>query len=791
MGVLAAAAVCVGGVGVAAPPSPPPVSVQNMDPVSGPTTGGTEVTLSGVDLGQYSDISTGADHTLAVGPEGEVYAWGGNSRGQLGTGNTDSSLIPVPVAVPTGVEIVAVSAGSWFSVALSEAGDVYAWGFGEEGQLGNGTTEMKRLPTLVAKPAGVQFVEVSAGGEHVLARTNDGRIYVWGSNRNGQLGVGESVVNLTTPTALLFPDLSGFKQVSAGDAFSLALSQTGVIVGWGLNNHGQLGDGTTETRYLPVHAAGPDAQVDMISAGVTHALAWSPALGLLAWGDNSRFQLGNHSDEPASKPQAVPQFSMAFGNQEVKSLAAGGNPNIPYYFSSVIVSLQGGPDTIWVWGTYYDNPTTQPVTPTAFELPGYAEGPSLLSGGWNLLALSTNGTAFGMGLNESGQLGDGTSAVSETLSAVKWPQVEILFENQDYLGGSVAQDQENRTIGVWTPAHPAGTVPVYIVPKGDSGLGKQVGEFTFKQPLTLNVTRLSGKDRYQTNLAVNKAHLGKGKPVFVATGANFPDALSIGPVVSMLEGGLILTPKNRMPAETVAFLKSRSPSRIYIVGGTGAVSEAVANQLKAVAPVERVSGADRYKTSAAVFQKFFADETVESAFVATGTDFPDALSASAAGGSFRAPVLLVNGRSATTLLPEMLTLLRNRGTSNLHIVGGAGAVNNQIERNLSHGFTVKRFGGADRYQTNLAVNRLVGVPPEDEALEHVWLATGSQFPDALSAAGPAGTPQGRLVLSNGSCIMKPVVSQWLTPESSMVENVTLIGGSGVLGLGVENLQQCK
>ena len=305
----------------------------------------------------------------------------------------------------------------------------------------------------------------------------------------------------------------------------------------------------------------------------------------------------------------------------------------------------------------------------------------------------------------------------------------------------------------------------------------------------VQVNRHSGKDRYATNAAVNEAVVQTGKPVFVATGASFPDALSIGPVVAKEEGSLFLTQTASVSSAQLQQIADAEPSEIYIIGGTGAVSAKAADQLEAktgLAP-ERIRGGDRYATSAEIFKTFF-DGDVAQAFVATGLDYPDALSAAAAGGALDAPVLLSDG---VALAPAISSLLEEKQTESLVLVGGSGALKPSLEQSLAASFDVTRLKGANRYATNAAVNEFVAAEAGDVALDDIWVATGANFPDALSAAAPAGSPSKRLVLSNGSCLPKPVVSEWINASNSRVQSVNLVGGTGVLKASVANLTECK
>lgn len=344
------------------------------------------------------------------------------------------------------------------------------------------------------------------------------------------------------------------------------------------------------------------------------------------------------------------------------------------------------------------------------------------------------------------------------------------------------------------PASAAGKTVTLTYSVKDHSTGATVSKFQDKHVILAQVSRLSGPSRYETNLAVNSVTGVPGGPVFVATGSQFADALSIGPVVRILHGSLFITPSNSIDAKTLSAIRALTPSAIYIVGGTGAVSPSVENQLLGASgktPV-RVAGADRYGTSKAVFEMFFVNQSraVDTAFVATGLDYPDALSAAAAGGALKAPVLLVNGRSGTDLPPSITATLKAKGTSKVLVTGGEAAVNNTILSNLSKSFKVERLAGPNRYSTNLAVNNYLTAYSPATAPTSIWLATGMDFPDALSSGAAAGNLASRLVLSTKSCIPKPVVSEWIAPPTSKVAQVRLVGGEGVLAPSVTQLTQC-
>lgn len=307
---------------------------------------------------------------------------------------------------------------------------------------------------------------------------------------------------------------------------------------------------------------------------------------------------------------------------------------------------------------------------------------------------------------------------------------------------------------------------------------------------SLTVDRFGGADRYGTNAAVTNHMNRTGGPVFVATGATFADALSVGPAVAKREGTLILTSSKRMAPETVAQVRSLAPSEIFLVGGTGAVSKQVEKTMQGIASTSRIGGQDRYETSKNILETFF-NGTQSTVFVATGQDYPDALSASAAGGALDAPVLLVRGSANS--LGNASTVIASTEADEVLVVGGTGVVSKAISQELlrtpSLG-SIDRLSGSDRYGTNLAVNRFLDDRLDSPALSDVWVATGANFPDALSAAVPAGAPSQRLVLSKASCLPTTQIGDWKDSGRLNSGTIHLVGGQGVLAPSVADLSEC-
>ncbi|TRW45860.1 hypothetical protein FJ693_07555 [Georgenia yuyongxinii] len=261
-------------------------------------------------------------------------------------------------------------------------------------------------------------------------------------------------------------------------------------------------------------------------------------------------------------------------------------------------------------------------------------------------------------------------------------------------------------------------------------------------PAAIASTRLAGDDRYATSAAISAASFKQGVAVaYVASGRDFPDALSGAAAAGTQGAPVLLTAPTALPEVVRAELVRLRPKTIVVLGGEGAVSQAVHESLQTLTTgaVTRLAGTDRYATSAAVSAATFPPD-VAVAYVATGRGFADALSGAAAAGAKGAPLLLVPGSSVTA---ETRAELARLSPDRIVVLGSTGAVSASVEAELATiAPTVDRLGGADRYATSAAVSAdsfPAGVPA-------AYLASGLDFPDALAGAPVAGLVGGPVLL---------------------------------------------
>jgi len=224
-----------------------------------------QVKVSGVEdyLTGVKAISAGGDHSLALKHDGTVWAWGANDSGKLGDGSTENQQTPVQVRGSGDLgylsNIVAISAGHNHSLALDEDGSLWAWGGNDSGKLGDGSTEDQLTPVKVKGAGGsgnLSDIEaISAGDTHSVALKHDGSIWAWGDGSYGGLGYGGRI-DQETPVQVQGPGdkeyFSDTASISAGQTYTMALKNNGNVWGWGNNEYGQVGDGSTTNTNDPV-----------------------------------------------------------------------------------------------------------------------------------------------------------------------------------------------------------------------------------------------------------------------------------------------------------------------------------------------------------------------------------------------------------------------------------------------------------------------------------------------------------------------------------------------------------
>jgi hypothetical protein len=257
----------------------------------------------------------------AVTPNsGDAYCWGKNDRRQIGDGTTTDRLVPTLLqGSRSGTAWKAISRGNRHNCGISAkyAGNAYCWGNGEDGALGIGI--LVNQGTNVMVHGGHRWDAIAAGGTHTCGITTDDEAYCWGgtSLTYGQLGDG------TTTQRLVPTIVSGghaWASISVGSSHTCGVTTAGDTYCWGRNNYGGLGDGTTTDRTTPTLVSGGHTW-ESISAGTGYTCGVTTADAAYCWGDISRGRLGDGSTGSGS--QTTP--TLVSGSHSWKSISAGDN----------------------------------------------------------------------------------------------------------------------------------------------------------------------------------------------------------------------------------------------------------------------------------------------------------------------------------------------------------------------------------------------------------------------------------------------------------------------------------
>jgi alpha-tubulin suppressor-like RCC1 family protein len=281
-------------------------------------TSNTPVRVSG--LVGVTAITSGHFFSCALNANATVSCWGDDSAGQLGngTGGSIGSIQTTPTLISNLTNVTTITAGEDHACALKTNGTVSCWGRGDRGELGNGQSLTSLTPVDVKDPSstvahGVILADVKAlygGFQHTCAVKTTGDVLCWGRNAAGMLGYGVygTVTNATVP--VLATSLAGLSisSIAIGGAHACALKADGTAVCWGLGTDGQLGDGTSGTTVYstaPVDVAGLTDATEIAAGGTTTCARTSNGNAFCWGGTNLRGELGNSTFSPVAKPSQV------------------------------------------------------------------------------------------------------------------------------------------------------------------------------------------------------------------------------------------------------------------------------------------------------------------------------------------------------------------------------------------------------------------------------------------------------------------------------------------------------
>jgi len=352
----------------------------------------------------YTVVSAGGLHSCGVAADGSLWCWGRNAFGQVGDGSTQDRLSPAMVA-GLSRDVAAVSAGEGHTCARTgwQALLLGGQGSGQLGSARNGRGECSAAPVAVQELSNV--LSVATGSDHTCAALADETAWCWGTNDKGQLRDGS-----TNPSAVPMPvrGLSGVVAVAAGGKHSCALTGDGAVWCWGWNLRGALGDGSNVDSPVPVRVAGLGGRAEALAAGWEHTCALLAGGAVRCWGWNESGQLGNASTSASNRPVPLQGLSDAV------ALSAG-------YMYTCALQADG---SIWCWGDNYSGQLgngrsgsgERSTVPVAVQgLGGVAL--AVEAGGHHTCAVvqaAQGVVAKCWGWNAFGQLGNGSTQSSST-----------------------------------------------------------------------------------------------------------------------------------------------------------------------------------------------------------------------------------------------------------------------------------------------------------------------------------------------------------------------------------------
>ncbi len=372
--------------------------------------------------GFFPVIAAGNTHSLLIKPNGQVYAWGSNTSGEIGDGTNTQRLNPVF----SQFDFLEVAAGNGFSLGITEWGGLVSWGKNDKGQLGLALTENRNFGTVVGDFG--KWRTVAAGYDHAFGIDYSGQLWAWGNNHDGELGIG-SFIDQSYPQQV--GSGNNWISVAAGKYFTIALQADGSLWGWGLNSNYQLGLGNTSSGHnTPVQIGSTSDHWKSIAVGSGHVLALKDDGSIYAWGLNDQGQVGDNG-YPAVRKSYIKVSSGPY-----KTISAGDH-------HSLAIKADG---SLYAWGDNskgelsFTSSTTRKLTPS--HVGSGKDWQYISAGGYYSIALKADGSLVTWGSNGSGQLGIGNNTANQ-YAAVKPFQTSGDAFATDSKPGFVTSGQEH------------------------------------------------------------------------------------------------------------------------------------------------------------------------------------------------------------------------------------------------------------------------------------------------------------------------------------------------------------
>ncbi|MCF7924787.1 MAG: hypothetical protein K9L64_06775, partial [Candidatus Izimaplasma sp.] len=398
-------------------------------------------------------ISFGAYHSGIITSKERILLWGSNSRGELGDGTMEDSLLPVDITEEFNLaenELVkTLQLGEKFSFLLTTEGRIFSWGWNFSGRLADGTTSSRSIPLEVTEyfslNDGEKIESLDLGVSHGAVFTSENRILTWGYNGFGQLGNGDisnSSLPIDITDSISLVQGENIEQLALSMVNTMVLTSNGRVFTWGSNTHGQLGNDSTYVSVVPEEVTEhfsleSNDKVTSLSIGMHHVLALTENNQLFAWGRNDYGQIGNNSTVDVETPLNITNvFNL---NDDVISEIHSG------YHHNLIMTNTG---KTYVWGGNQEgqlgigNKVNQ-TTPMMFsEIED--EISSIQTNYEQTAFILTNHQLFAWGNNNFGQLSDNSLVSKDSPQQI----TEITFEEIE-LKTEVYNEEE--TLNLYTP----------------------------------------------------------------------------------------------------------------------------------------------------------------------------------------------------------------------------------------------------------------------------------------------------------------------------------------------------
>lgn len=294
-------------------------------------------------------------------------------------------------------------------------------------------------------------------------------------------------------------------------------------------------------------------------------------------------------------------------------------------------------------------------------------------------------------------------------------------------------------------------------------------------------TRLSGDSRMDTAVSISRAGWDSSDSVILVNAYNFPDALAGTSFAYLMNAPILLTPYGSIDDATMNEIARLNAKSIYILGGSGVISDDILNNLKSKNyNVQRIFGQDRYKTAVEIGKYLSADTVV----ISTGDNFPDALAIGPFAASLGYPVIFASKES---LNADTKAALNSWNIQNVIIVGGTGAVSEAVEDEIkAMNINVERLSGDNRYLTALSIIKRF---TSDADVTGIIASTGEDFPDALSG-GPFAAKNGYPLILTGMDDVNLDVLDFVK-GLKLSGNIYILGGNGVISDDVKDILSTK